>query len=305
MDALSAAIPNHLMADPVKDLPKTKNALGKEDFMKLLMTQLQNQDPLKPMEHQEFAAQLAQFGSLEQLTNIQKGIEGLHSGMGEGSKMSALSMIGKKVTATGNQVDLLEGQEVSMKYSSKEGIQPIKAIIYSDGGKVIRELDIAKAEGAVIKWDGKDQDGKSLPSGKYTFRVQGVDKTGQSQELGTELSGRVTGLEMEGKNPILIVETSSGKTRLDLNRVNQVSSESEKAIDKPAVDKSGKPGAAASSTTPAAKTDSLTDKTVGPVTTNAPQTEDEAEEQELPSVAQLDGGMWAGMPSVSGGEGMR
>ena len=50
MDALSGAIPSHLMADPSKDLPKAKNAMGKEDFMKLLMTQLQNQDPLKPLD---------------------------------------------------------------------------------------------------------------------------------------------------------------------------------------------------------------------------------------------------------------
>ena len=90
MNEVTASIPAHLMADPREQQPKAKNALGKDDFLKLLMAQLQNQDPLKPMDHQEFVAQLAQFGSLEQLTNIQKGIEGLHSGIGDEAKLSAL-----------------------------------------------------------------------------------------------------------------------------------------------------------------------------------------------------------------------
>lgn len=297
MDALSAAIPSHLMADPSKDLPKAKNAMGKEDFMKLLMTQLQNQDPLKPMEHQEFAAQLAQFGSLEQLTNIQKGIEGLHTGIGDGAKLSALSLIGKKVQAIGNQLDLLEGQEVSMKYGAKEGVTPVKAAIYTEGGKLVRELDVSRAEGAEVKWDGKDQEGKTLPSGKYTFRVQGVDKSGQAQELGTELSGRVTGVEMEGKNPILIVESGSGKTKLELGRVNQVS------IDDKSEEKAQKPGA----TTPTgavAKTGQIAQAPQISQAANAAETTPQSEES-LPPVSELDRGVWGGMPGVSGMEGMR
>ncbi|MFM8315137.1 MAG: flagellar hook assembly protein FlgD [Deltaproteobacteria bacterium] len=298
MDALSGAIPSHLMADPSKDLPKSKNAMGKEDFMKLLMTQLQNQDPLKPMEHQEFAAQLAQFGSLEQLTNIQKGIEGLHSGIGEGSKLSALSLIGKKVQAAGNSLDLVEGQEIAMKYTSKEGVMPLRAAIYTEGGKLVREIDIARAEGTEVKWDGKDQEGKSLPSGKYTFRVQGVDKSGQAQELGTELSGRVTGVEMEGKNPILVVETTTGKTRLELGRVSQVSAEPEKSAEK-----SAKPGAAPASQTPPAV---MKPQTVNPSASAVTNEGAEASSEEnMPSVSQLDRGVWGGMPGVGGMEGMR
>ncbi|MCX6101642.1 MAG: hypothetical protein NT000_00070 [Proteobacteria bacterium] len=309
MNALSAAIPSHLMADPVKDLPKAKNAMGKEDFMKLLMAQLQNQDPLKPMEHQEFAAQLAQFGSLEQLTNIGKGIEGLHSGLGEGSKLSALTMIGKNVQATGNYVDLLEGQEVSMKYSSKDGIQAVKAAIFTEGGKIVREIDLAKVEGTEVKWDGKDQDGKSLPSGKYTFRVQGVDKTGQAQELGTELSGRVTGVEMEGKNPVLIVETSTGKTRLDLARVSQVSADSDRSPGKPGGTTVANPATAGKPGSPSVAKPGGSPIPVSTVAKNGNEATEEkeqsSEEDELPSVSQLDRGIWGGMPGVNGMDGMR
>ena len=161
MNEIAAGIPAHLMADPKVDQAKAKNVMGKDDFMKLLMVQLQNQDPLKPMDHHEFAAQLAQFGSLEQLTNIHKGIEGLHSGMGDEAKLSALGMIRKKVQAAGNEVELLEGQSVTLTHGSKENVQPVKAQIYTDGGKIVREIELSSKPGSQeIQWDGKDSEEK-------------------------------------------------------------------------------------------------------------------------------------------------
>jgi len=225
MNEVTAALPNKLTELPQERI-KPKNALGKDDFLKLLMAQLNNQDPLKPMEHQEFSAQLAQFGSLEQLQNIHKGIESLQGGMGNEAKLSALGMIGKSVTATGNEVQLMEGQSVNLTFNSKEGVNPIKAQIYSEAGKIVRELDIdARGAGNGISWDGKDQEGKGLPSGKYTFRVHGVNPSGQAEELGAKLSGRVTAVEMNGNNPVLVVQTASGSSKLDLAKVTAVSQE--------------------------------------------------------------------------------
>ncbi len=224
MKEISASVPQHLLMDDKAPPVKAKNALGKDDFMKLLMTQLTHQDPLKPMEHQEFSAQLAQFGSLEQLQNIDKGIQGLQGGAGNEAKLSALSMIGKKVQTVGNEVQLVQGQPVSLKYQPKDGLTPIKAAVYAEnGGTLIREIPIdARAEGAEITWDGKDAEGKEMSAGRYTFRVQGVDKTGQSSEMGTELSGKVTGVDMEGKDTVLLVQTPNGSSRVDMAKVKHV-----------------------------------------------------------------------------------
>ncbi|MGU9537301.1 flagellar hook assembly protein FlgD, partial [Proteus mirabilis] len=73
-----------------------------------LMTQLQHQDPLNPMDHKEFSAQLAQFSSLEQLTNIGNGIQGLKGEMGSDAKLQALGFIGKKVQAAGGELEFKE-----------------------------------------------------------------------------------------------------------------------------------------------------------------------------------------------------
>lgn len=225
MNELSASIPTHLTDMPQK-AERAKNVMGKDDFMKLLMTQLQNQDPLKPMDHHEFASQLAQFGSLEQLQNIQKAVETLHTGYGEGTKFNALNLIGKRVDASSSEVDLISGQTVSLRFNRKEDSQPTGAIVYGEGGKIVREVPIdPRSRSSEIDWDGKDQDGKQLPSGKYTFRVQGTDKTGQATELSSELSGRVTGVDMNGKTPSLVVKTSSGEIKIELGKVKNIRSD--------------------------------------------------------------------------------
>lgn len=284
MKELSHTIPTHLMRDPVEQAPKAKNTMGKDDFMKLLMTQLQHQDPLNPMDHKEFGAQLAQFGSLEQLQNIGKGIENLQTGYGEGSKLNALGMIGKKVEAGVSEVDLIEGQDVSFRYNSKQDVRPIKAHVYTEGGKLIRDIEIdPKSKSQIVQWDGKDQEGNKLPSGKYTFRVQGIDKAGQAVELGSELSGRVTGVDVGGKTPMLIVQTESGSVRMELSKVKNISSEVDTTSTK---EKSlVSPSTAANSSIPV-QTEGMEIK--------------QADAESMPSAeANENLGMWQGIPGLS------
>lgn len=190
--------------------------------MKLLMTQLTHQDPLKPMDHEQFSAQLAQFSSLEQLTNIGQGIQGLRTGQGDEAKLQALSMIGKSVRAPGNEVQLVEGQSVAIRHSFGPEVTPTKASIYDSNGKLVREMSIPKGKGSDITWDGKNTDGGQLPAGKYTFRVTGTGKNGDAQDAGAEVTGKVTGMEMDGQVPTLIVQTPSGQTKVDLAKIKHV-----------------------------------------------------------------------------------
>ena len=129
-----------------KDTPTAKNTLGKDDFMKLLMTQLRYQDPLKPMDHEQFAAQLAQFGSLEQLSNIGTGIQGLKTGMGEGSKLQALGMIGKQVKASSNEIDLKEGAGVAIPRPAQSRRDPTQVMIFSPDGNIVRAVGSGRKE---------------------------------------------------------------------------------------------------------------------------------------------------------------
>ena len=86
------------------DTTAKNDVLGKDAFLKLLVTQLQNQDPLNPLDDKEFIAQLAQFSSLEQMTNISSGITSLTEKTAQQDMLSAVNYIGKEVTAEGSEL---------------------------------------------------------------------------------------------------------------------------------------------------------------------------------------------------------
>jgi flagellar basal-body rod modification protein FlgD len=245
MPDISQVLNKNIMADTDAPVAKNKNAMGKDDFLKLLMAQLQNQDPMKPMDHQEFSAQLAQFSSLEQLTNINKSIETLHTDQGEGAKLQALSVIGKKVQALGNEIQLTEGSPVSLHHGLPPDYKPDKAVIYDMQGQLVREITFTgKEQGTELVWDGKNDAGGKLPSGKYTFRVSGVGPNGQTQDAGAQLEGTVTAVEMNGKKATLIVETPTGKTKIDMDKVQKVISDTREPVVPKAAPAATKPATA-------------------------------------------------------------
>lgn len=218
-------IPAHLMASP-EDTAQAgpKNKLGKEDFLKLLMAQMKQQDPLNPLKHEEFASQLAQFSSLEHLSNIGKGIEGLQTGMSSETKLQALGMIGKEIKASGNEVELLSGESVALNYKHVDRVTPVKASVYGSDGKVVREISITRGDTkGQIQWDGLNQAGQPVAAGKYTFRIQGVSTQGQAEELSAEMSGKVVGVDMNGRDPLLVVQTPAGKTHVKIDRISSIS----------------------------------------------------------------------------------
>ena len=225
MSSVTGMIPSHLMKSET-DAPD-KRVMGKDDFLKLLMAQLRQQDPLNPLKHEEFATQLAQFSSLEKLTTIDKGIESLHESQGSESRGQALSMIGREIEASGREVHLQEGQPLSLNIGGDENAHPVKASIFDRQGTLVREFDLSRrqADQTELSWDGKDQEGTALSSGSYNFRVFGVDAKGVSKELNTGISGKVVGVDMQGKDPILVVETATGKARVGFDKVSSVSLE--------------------------------------------------------------------------------
>jgi len=117
-----------------------KSELGKNDFLLLLTKQLQNQDPLKPMDNMEFVAQMAQFSSLEQMTNMNKSIESFVSTASQGYKADAMSYLGMQVTATqADQSDPITGQVTAIRFEDGEAV-------FTVGGKDVKQSEINKVE---------------------------------------------------------------------------------------------------------------------------------------------------------------
>jgi flagellar basal-body rod modification protein FlgD len=101
----------------------TKTTLGKDDFLILLTKQLQNQDPLKPMDDMQFVGQMAQFSSLEQMTNMNKSLETFISRANDSYKLEGMYFLGQKVTAkTAEMTDAIEGTVSAVKFVDGEAI---------------------------------------------------------------------------------------------------------------------------------------------------------------------------------------
>jgi len=117
-------------------------SLGKNDFLKLLVAQLEHQDPLAPQEGQEFAAQLAQFSSLEQLTNINDNLEASQAFDLALSNSSMVNLIGKTVDAPGNKFELGKGESETLSFSIGEDASEVSIDIFNSAGANVASLSL-------------------------------------------------------------------------------------------------------------------------------------------------------------------
>ncbi len=222
MNGVDSNLPTQLFWEN-QGLPKPHpTVLGKDDFLKLFMAQLKNQDPLKPMEQHEFASQLAQFSSLEQLQNIQSGIKGLQTAQGDATKFRLQNYLGKHVEAKGASVDHVEGASTTVPLAGFGDAQIEKVSLLDSSGQVVRVLDASHASDGHIAWDGKGEKGDVLPTGQYHYVVHGVDKAGNSIVLGGGVSGTVTQVVLDGATPKLLVSTQGGTQKVVLSDLTSV-----------------------------------------------------------------------------------
>jgi flagellar basal-body rod modification protein FlgD len=176
-----------------------------DDFLKLLIAQLQNQDPLKPMDNQEFAAQLATFNSLGQLIDMNAKLGSMQSGQGLANQFNAASLIGKEVVTNGNALALDKGKPTAVGYQLAGNAARVVVNIYSGAGDLVRQLEVrGQTMGdQTIMWDGKDESGKSLASGPYTFEANAFDAAGKKVQATGRIQGVVTGVKLDGSEPLL------------------------------------------------------------------------------------------------------
>jgi flagellar basal-body rod modification protein FlgD len=183
------------------------SSLGKDDFLKILVAQLEAQDPLAPMEGQEFASQLAQFSSLEQLTNVNTNLESSQAFDLALSNNSAIALIGKNVDAPGNTIDLKAGEAESLSFSVDSDATDVSIDIYNSSGVKVSTANLgAQSQGLhEFVWNGTDASGALLPVGNYTFNVTASDAVGNFVKAETFAAGLVTDVIFEEGQAFAIV----------------------------------------------------------------------------------------------------
>jgi flagellar basal-body rod modification protein FlgD len=201
----------------------SERQLGKDAFLLLLLTQLQNQDPFNPMEDTEMTAQLAQYSQLEQLTNLNTNVTSMASYIQAQNQFQTLSLIGKEVKAesnllsvTGGVVDVFGGMEVSENCK-------IEVYIINDQGQQVRMYDwgLTQAGTYDLNWDGRDNNGAKVPDGVYKFQVTAKDAGGNTLESGIlpYIYGKVSSVSFdEVGQPIIHL----GNAQLSLSQVIEI-----------------------------------------------------------------------------------
>jgi flagellar basal-body rod modification protein FlgD len=196
-------------------------SLGKNDFLKLLVAQLEHQDPLAPQEGQEFAAQLAQFSSLEQLTNINDNLEASQAFDLALSNSSMVNLIGKTVDAPGNKFELGKGETETLGFSLGEDASEVSIDIFNSAGANVASLSLgAQSVGQKeFVWPGTDSSGAPLPAGTYSFGVSAENASGNFIEAGTFSAGVVTDILFEEGETFAIVNGQ----KVSVNEISKVS----------------------------------------------------------------------------------
>ncbi len=177
--------------------------LDQETFLNLLITQLQNQDPLNPQDSQEFVAQLSQFSSLEQLMSLNEGMDTLYMATSSMNNASMTQLIGKEVVAYGDTFSYDGEGDAELLYDAEGEASSSTLNIMDEDGNVVASIALgalAEGEGSYT-WDGTTTSGMA-EEGVYTFEIEASDTDGDTVTVYSMVSGIVDTMGYESGTPV-------------------------------------------------------------------------------------------------------
>ena len=214
-DRLNRLAGNNMVEGGIKYVDsKTHNKMGKDEFLKLLTVQLNNQDPLKPVDQKKFAADLAQFSQLEQMANMNTKLESMQENKNAESKFYGASFLGKVVRTKGTTIEHDgSGNPSDVSFTLPKTASKVMVRIIDQKGQNIATLDKMKMNKGnhVLEWDGKKMDGQTANKGTYSFQVFAWDDSNQLFNGETKTSGIVNSVRFD-----------KGKTYLKLNSGKEI-----------------------------------------------------------------------------------
>lgn len=197
-----------------------KDALGQEAFLELMVAQLRNQDPLKPMDPSTFLGQLAQFGTVSGIQNMQGSLSALSDALRGSQVLNGTSLVGHDVLAAADQVSLGETGEVQGRVSIPANATEAVLIVTDGSGQLVRRMPLSVQQGDIgFTWDGLDDRGERAAPGNYEISAI-ANVGGAAEQLETQLVGRVASVTIDSRNQTLTLNTDLGP--ISLSRVRSV-----------------------------------------------------------------------------------
>lgn len=181
--------------------------LGMDEFLKLFIAQIQHQDPLSPLDSAEFTAQLAQFTSVEQLYGMNSRLADIEEALSSrNEERDDLGFIGKTVKADDNTMRVDNGTVQSGSYTI-DGSGYVTIDVYDSEGLIVRTFYEGREDRGEhdVNWDGRDDTGKFVGDGIYTFEISARDENGYYIPSNTYITGEVTGITYQNGQSYLMI----------------------------------------------------------------------------------------------------
>jgi flagellar basal-body rod modification protein FlgD len=211
IDATSVQQTSSTTAATVKGPNQT---LGQDQFLKLLLAQLKHQDPLNPVDNAQFIAQLAQFSQLEGVKQMSGALTKFVDQQNVANNSSLVGLVGRKVSALGSSVALSSGTAAPLSYSLAGDASVVTVQVATATGIPVRtfELKGQPAGMQTILWDGKDQNGNTVPTGAYAFTVKAVVGKDQPVSATTLQTGQVAAVTFADGTPKIVLSSGQAVT---------------------------------------------------------------------------------------------
>jgi flagellar basal-body rod modification protein FlgD len=195
----------------------TEIASNFTEFLQLLTTQLQNQDPLSPMDTNQFTQQLVEFSQVEQQMKTNDSLSTLVSLQQSAQTTQALQLIGATVVVNGTTAQLANNQATWTLNATQPTTATI-TIASSTGQTAYTGTATLNAGTQTYAWNGQGNDGTMWPAGNYTLTATGISASGQTTAISTQVQGTVTSVDLTKTPPVL----SIGGQNYTLNQIQQI-----------------------------------------------------------------------------------
>ena len=203
-------------APPAKGVDKAAQVASASDgsantqdrFLKLLVTQMKNQDPLNPMDNAQVTSQMAQLSTVSGIDKVNSTLKALTDSMSAGQALSATSMIGHGALVPGSTMELNNGKAVA-GLDLAQSADSVKVLIKDGANNLVKTMELgAQKPGVVpVAWDGLDDTGKEMSNGSYKISAESVSQ-GKSSPVNTLSFGSVAG-----------IAPGAGGTKLDVGKL--------------------------------------------------------------------------------------
>lgn len=198
------------------------DALGQDDFLELMLTQMKNQDPFQPADNGEFIAQMAQFSTVSGIEQMNQSLENLSTSLAGNQALEAASLLDRQVLVAGSQIALGEEGVVDGIYELSGSSQATIASIYDSSGSLVKQIQLGSQVSGQhsFSWDGTLDDGSRAPVGDYSIEVN-YTGGGTTTAADTWLQKTIKSVNLPNNGAEVVINTNDG-SQLNLSEIYQI-----------------------------------------------------------------------------------